>query len=277
MKNAFTVDLEDWYQGVALPMNEWHKYEKRLRIGFDRLMNLLDKHKVKATFYVLAKIIEEHPDIIQEIIDEGHEIGSHTYSHQMIYEMTPESFDKEMEQCVKILQDKFGIPYTGFRAPYFSIDERSWWALDVLKKHGFDYDSSIYPGDNKRTGIEGYPQNIHRLENGMTEVPVTTFKVGNYEVGSGGAFFRILPYFYFKRKFKSLNDAGLNGIFYIHPWELDPDHPKLDYLVKRVKYPHYFNLKSTVPKLEKLLSDFEFGTMGEILKLHEASTGIKGV
>ena len=154
----------------------------------------------------------------------------------------------------------------GFRAPFFSVDERSWWVLDILKKHGFQYDASIYPGDNKRTGIVGYRKDIHRLDNQLMEAPMTTFKVLKYDVGSGGAYFRILPYFYFKEKFKSINKAGLNGIFYIHPWELDPEHPYISTLPRRIKYPHYFNLKSTEPKIRQMLSDFEFVPLKDLIQ-----------
>ncbi len=266
MKNAFTVDLEDWYQGVGIDYVHWENYEKRLRHGFDILMKLLSNANTKATFFVLGKIIEDHPDVIQEIIEEGHEIGCHTYSHQQLYNMTPESFEEEIRLCVNLFQDKFNKQYTGFRAPFFSVDYRSWWVLDILKKYEFKYDSSIYPGDNKRTGIVGYRKDIHKLENGLTEVPVGTIKVLNFDVGLGGAYFRILPYPYFKYKFRQLNKKGQIGVFYMHPWELDPDHPKLTNLTKRVKYPHYFNLNSTEIRLKNLLNDFEFCTLGEIVK-----------
>jgi polysaccharide deacetylase family protein (PEP-CTERM system associated) len=266
MKNAFTIDLEDWYQGIGMDLKEWPKYEKRLRFGFDRLMNLLSKANTKATFFVLAKILEDSPEIIKEIIDEGHEISCHTYSHQQLYNMTPESFDAEIGKCVQLLKDNFNREYVGFRAPFFSVDERSWWVLDILKKHGFQYDASIYPGDNKRTGIVGFRKDIHLLDNQLMEAPMTTFKVLKYDVGSGGAYFRILPYLYFKEKFKSINKAGLNGIFYIHPWELDPEHPYISSLPSRIKYPHYFNLKSTEPKIRQMLSDFEFVTLQEIIQ-----------
>lgn len=265
MKNAFTVDLEDWYQGIGLDIKEWDKFEKRLHIGFDKLMNLLSKSNTKATFFVLSKIIEDHPDIIKEIIDEGHEISCHTYSHQQLYNMTPESFDQEIQKCVQLLKENFNQEYVGFRAPFFSVDNRSWWVLDILKKHQFKYDSSIYPGDNKRTGIIGYRKDIHSLENGLMEAPVSTFKVLKYDVGLGGAYFRILPYLYFKQKFKSINKQGLNGIFYIHPWELDPEHPVIPNLTKRIKYPHYFNLKSTESKIRNLLNDFEFVPLKDII------------
>jgi polysaccharide deacetylase family protein (PEP-CTERM system associated) len=263
MKNAFTIDLEDWYQGIGIPEKEWGAYEKRIRIGFDKLMNLLARHKVKATFFILGKVIEEHPSIIKEIISGGHEVGCHTYSHNLLYEMNPQSFSEELLKCKKAIAS-LGAAYTGFRAPFFSVDHRSWWTLDILQKEGFQYDSSIYPGDSKRTGIVGYRKDIHLLENKMWEAPVSTFKLTKFDVGLGGAYFRILPYPLFKYKFRQINKTR-SGIFYIHPWELDPGHPYLAGLPSRIRLPHYFNLNSTEKKIEKLLHDFEFIPLIDII------------
>jgi polysaccharide deacetylase family protein (PEP-CTERM system associated) len=267
LKNAFSVDLEDWYQGIGLPINTWDSYQKRIDIGTNQLLELLQNAKTKATFFVLGKVIEEHPTLIQSIINEGHEIACHTYSHPFLYNITPVEFEAEIIKCNQLLKDGFGLKNEGFRAPYFSIDNRSLWALDVLKKHNYTYDSSIYPGDNKRTGIVGYSKQIHRLENGMIELPLSTFKIGKFDVGLGGAYFRILPYFYFKQKVKQINEQGLIANFYIHPWELDPKHPYIGTLPKRIKYPHYFNLKSTHRKIKNLLHDFEFVPLNQLLKV----------
>jgi polysaccharide deacetylase family protein (PEP-CTERM system associated) len=265
MKNIFTVDLEDWYQGIGKDRSCWDSYERRLRVGFDKLMNLLDKKNVKATFFILGKILEDHPDVIKEIIGEGHELGCHTYSHQAIYATTPESFDEDINKCVSILKDNFNSTFTGFRAPYFSIDNRCLWALDILSKYGFIYDSSIYPGDNKRTGIVGYRKDIHKLENNLWEAPLTTFKFFKYEVGFGGAYFRILPYQFFKYRLNQLNKIKIPGIFYVHPWELDPHHPYISDLPSRIKYPHYFNLGSTSRRIERLLDDFDFDSFSKVI------------
>ncbi len=264
MQNAFTVDLEDWYQGIGLDISEWNKHEKRIRVGHDKLLKLFSKKKVKATYFILGKIMEEHPDIIKEIISEGHEIGCHTYQHKAIYNMTPEDFKKEMQQCNELIKT-FNTSYTGFRAPFFSIDRRNLWALDILKEEGFRYDSSIYPGDNKRTGIPGYPVNIHKLENNLWEAPISTFKILTFDPGLGGAYFRILPYPLFRHKMRQINKSR-PGIFYIHPWELDPDHPYIPGLSKRIQYTHYYNLKSTEIKIEKLLNDFDFVPLIDIIE-----------
>jgi len=264
MKNAFTIDFEDWYQGITIPIDKWNQYEKRIHVGHEKLLKLLQKNNTKATYFLLGKVIEEHPKIIQEIIDEGHEIGCHTYQHKELYNLSPESFKEEILSCQQLIRENYGIEYKGFRAPYFSLDERSWWALDILKDTGFEYDSSIYPGDNKRTGIKGFRKDIHLLENGLPEVPLSNFKLLKFDVGLGGAYFRILPFLYFKQKFMAASKKA-PVIFYIHPWELDPEHPFLPELSRRIRYPHYFNLKRTESKIDRLLQQFEFAPLSEIV------------
>ncbi|MCX6291585.1 MAG: DUF3473 domain-containing protein [Bacteroidetes bacterium] len=265
MLNAFTVDLEDWYHGIGIPESDWHLYERRIRIGVDKILNILSKHKVKATFFVLGKVMEEHPDIIRELIREGHEIGCHTYSHTELFNLNRENFDHEISKCMELLKN-FGIMYSGFRAPYFSIDKRSWWALEVLQKHGFLYDASIYPGDSKRTGIPGYRKDIHLIEEfKLWEVPITTFKILNFDFALGGAFFRILPYHYFAGKLKQVN-KNRPGIFYVHPWELDEKHPYLSSLSARRRIPHYFNLGKTEKRLQQIVQDFEFCKLEDLIK-----------
>jgi polysaccharide deacetylase family protein (PEP-CTERM system associated) len=269
MLNAFTVDLEDWYQGIGIPSDNWHLYEKRLAIGHGRLMNLLSKYNVKATFFVLGKVIEEYPELIRELIDEGHEIGCHSYSHTELFNLTSELFEKEIEQCNELIKP-YKKDYLGFRAPYFSVDKRSWWTLDVLKKYHFTYDASIYPGDSKRTGIVGYRKDIHALDGfDLWEAPVSTFKLFNFDFALGGAYFRILPYDVFSKKMKAINKER-PAIFYIHPWELDPGHPYLSSLSARRRLPHYWNLKKTEERLDKLLRDFEFGTLINIINKNKS-------
>lgn len=263
MKVCFTVDMEDWYQGIGLPFNQWHLYEKRIKIGHDKLLRLLSKHKVKATYFILGKVIEEFPELIEEIKTEGHELACHTYSHPFLYNITPEELKVELIKCKELIQP-FQNGYNGFRAPYFSIDTRNLWALDILKEEGFTYDSSIFPGSTVRTGIQGFKKEIHTLSNGIKELPISNFKVTKFDFGVGGAYFRILPYAYFRSKLKDLLKER-HAVFYIHPWELDENHPHLKGLGKRIQYTHYYNLKNTEKKLDKLLSDFHFCTLNQLL------------
>lgn len=263
MNICFTVDLEDWYQGIGLSLEQWPLFEKRVKIGHDKLLNLLSRHKVKATYFLLGKVVEEFPELVDEIKKEGHELACHTYSHPFLYRIGPEEFRSELKKCKELIapfQNGFG----GFRAPYFSIDNRNLWTLDVLKEEGFIYDSSIFPGSTVRTGIQGFRKDPHVLPNGLREFPISNFKVAKFDFGVGGAYFRILPYRYFRLRLKKLLRER-PAVFYIHPWELDPEHPHLTGLAKRIQYTHYANLRSTEKKLDNLLSDFEFCTSRDIL------------
>ena len=263
MRIALTVDFEDWYEGIDLPLSQWSSIEKRIRIGHYKLLNIFQKHNVKATYFLLGKTIEDHPKLIDEIIKEGHEIGCHTYSHPFLYNITPEKFREELQKCKRLISH-FGITYTGFRAPYFSIDERSLWALDIIKQEGFVFDSSIFSGDAKRTGIPGYNTKIHTLENGLTELPMSTIKILGNDFGVGGGYFRLLPYKIFKQKLEKIL-AHRDTVFYVHPWELDVEQPKLTGMNKRIQFTHYINLKSTERKLCQLLSDFECSNASDII------------
>jgi polysaccharide deacetylase family protein (PEP-CTERM system associated) len=263
MKIAFTVDFEDWYQGIDLPLERWGSIEKRLHIGHYKLLELFQKFNVKATYFLLGKTIEDHPKFIDEIIKEGHEIGCHTYSHPFLYKISPEKFRAELKKCKQLI-NQFGVTYTGFRAPYFSIDKRSFWALDIIREEGFVYDSSIFPGDAKRTGMPGFNPKIHELTNGLTEFPISTIKLTGLDFGVGGGYFRLLPYNYFKRRLEKIL-AHRSSIFYIHPWELDIDQPKISGIHQRIKFTHYVNLESTEKKITQLLSDFECTNISDII------------
>lgn len=265
--HCFSIDFEDWYQGMMLPVAQWQSLEKRLHIGHERLLELLSRSGTKATYFLLGKTIEEHPNLIREIVREGHEVGCHSYEHRPIYEMTPESFRADLVKC-KELAASIGISYTGFRAPYFSIDARSWWALDILKEEGFAYDSSIFPGSTLRTGVPGFSKALQRLPNGLPEAPMSVIKLMLFTPGTGGAYFRILPYGFFRQKLRQLEKQGHTVNFYIHPWELDPDHPKMPGLSRRVSLPHYQNLGATAGRLGRLLQDFSFGPIGDKVASH---------
>ncbi len=265
MKVAFTVDFEDWYEGMDLPVSSWGNLEKRLPIGHYKLLELFKKYQVKATYFVLGKTIEDFPELIREIIAEGHEISCHTYSHPFIFKLSQEAFRQEIIRCKELIAP-YGVMYKGFRAPYFSIDKRCLWALDILKEEGFVYDSSIFTGDAKRTGIPGYDPNIKITVNGLIEFPVSTMKVMGFDFGSGGGYFRLLPYKMFKKKFDTIIEER-HSIFYIHPWEFDLKQPKVSGVNRRIQFTHYVNLHSTETKIKQLLTDYECTTVQDILNL----------
>ena len=263
--NAFTVDLEDWYQGLEIDCDQWEGYEDRIEIGTRRLLGLLDEAGVRASFFVLGYAAERAAGLIREIAERGHEIASHGYGHQFIYKLTPDQFRKDLQRSIAILEPLAERPILGHRAPYFSITPQSEWALDVLCECGIRFDSSLFPVVNYRYGFPGAPRTIHQVRPGLVEFPLSTFRLGGRNIPiAGGAYFRLLPYTLTKYGLWRINRSGQAAVFYIHPWELDPDQPRLN-LAARIRIPHYRGLSQTVPRLRNLLRDFRFGTVSQVL------------
>jgi polysaccharide deacetylase family protein (PEP-CTERM system associated) len=268
--NALTVDFEDWYQGLEIPHTHWDAYEDRIGLAGGRLLELFAKAGVRATFFVLGYVAERHPKMIREIAESGHEVATHGYSHTLIYQQTPEIFRQEMTRAVKFLEDTTGRAVLGHRAPFFSITNESRWALDILGELGLRYDSSIFPVHNYRYGIADaprWPYNIETKTAQLAEFPITTWEVlGQNLPVAGGAYFRIYPYALTRRAFRAINNAGRPAVFYLHPWEVDPDHPRIP-LPRRIALTHYFNLNATEGRLQRLMQDFKFAPMKEILNV----------
>jgi polysaccharide deacetylase family protein (PEP-CTERM system associated) len=269
--NAFTIDFEDWYQGLEIhKVDTWHKFESRIERNCNKILEILQAHDVKATFFVLGYLAENNPNLIKMIHDLGHEIGSHGYSHTQVFRLTPQQFADEMARTSDALGKITGKRPIGFRAPIFSIIESSYWALDILAKQGFLYDSSIYPTFNYRYGMVKANRFCHELKTDsdrqIVEIPVATAKLMSINLPTGGgAYFRVWPYAVTRWAFRQLNRQGQPGVFYIHPWEIDPEQPKIK-LPARLSLTHYHRLASTEKKLHKLLSDFQFGPMYEVYK-----------
>ncbi len=270
--NVFTVDFEDWYQGLEIhKVDTWHKFESRIERNCAKILEILKTHDVRGTFFVLGYLAERYPHLIKMIDGLGHEIGSHGYSHTQVFRMTPEGFSSELSRTNEAVYKAIGKNPIGFRAPIFSIVKESSWALDVLVKNGYRYDSSIYPTLNYRYGIVKADRFRHELatesDRRIIEIPVATAKFLkiNLPVG-GGAYFRVWPYMVTKWAFRQLNRQGRPGVFYIHPWELDPEQPRIE-LPKRLSLTHYHRLASTEKKLHKLLTNFKFSSMTEVFDL----------
>lgn len=268
--NALTIDFEDWYQGLEIPYGEWEKFEDRIDFVSEKLLRIFDEASVKATFFILGYIAEKHPEIVKRIRDEGHEIATHGFSHTLIYQQKPEVYREEMQRAVGFLENLTGEKVVGHRAPFFSITKDSLWALDVLGELGIRYDSSIFPVLNYRYGIAGAPRFPYEIERGghkFMEFPVSTLKFGKVTLPiAGGAYFRIYPYQLSKQFLKAVNRGGQPFTFYLHPWELDPEHPRIP-LPKRIAATHYFNLGATEKRFRKLLRDFKFAPMREVLNI----------
>ncbi|HSK74158.1 MAG TPA: XrtA system polysaccharide deacetylase [Pyrinomonadaceae bacterium] len=269
--NALTIDFEDWYQGLEIPYSDWEKFEDRIEMVGDKLLQILEEGNTKATFFMLGYVAEQHPEIVKKIKSAGHEIGTHGFSHTLIYKQEPEVFRQEMKRAVEFLEDLTGEAVLGHRAPFFSITKDSLWALDILGELGIKYDSSIFPVLNYRYGIAGaprFPYKIKREKYEFMEFPVSTLKLPGVTLPiSGGAYFRIYPYQLTKQALRAVNRSGNPITFYLHPWELDPDHPRID-VPRRIALTHYFNLGATERRLRKLLRDFDFAPMKEVLNIN---------
>ncbi|MBA3769076.1 MAG: DUF3473 domain-containing protein [Blastocatellia bacterium] len=269
--NALTIDFEDWYQGLEIPYSEWGKFEDRINIAGDKLLGILDDAGAKATFFMLGYVAEKHPEIVQRIKHDGHEIATHGFSHTLIYNQEPETFRTELTRAINYLEDLTGDKVLGHRAPFFSITKDSLWALDIIGELGIKYDSSIFPVLNYRYGIVDAPRFPYTIKRGkfeFVEFPISTLKLPGFTMPiSGGAYFRIYPYQVTKQAIKAVNRSGEPVTFYLHPWELDPDHPRID-VPRRIALTHYFNLGATERRLRKLLRDFKMAPMKEVLGIN---------
>lgn len=267
--NVLTVDLEDWYQGLEIEQAHWARFEARIWTGCERLLKLLDDAGVRATFYALTDIAERHPDLIQAIVRRGHEIGTHGESHMFVYRQTPERLRAELRRSIEILEKLTGAPVLSHRAPFFSITKEALWALDVLAEVGIRCDSSIIPVRNYRYGIPDAPRTPWRYRGAgggdVVEFPVSTVRVlGQNIPASGGAYFRLYPYVLTRAFMRAVNRSGWPVMFYIHPWELDPDQPRAA-LPWRIRATHYHNLRGTASRVARLLQDFTFRPLREVL------------
>jgi polysaccharide deacetylase family protein (PEP-CTERM system associated) len=263
MINALSFDVEDWFQvenlKCAVSYGDWESAELRVEANTGKILRLLREKNIKATFFVLGWIAEKSPALVKEIHDEGHEIASHGYSHELVYNMTEEAFREDIDRSKSLLEDITKRRVTGYRAPSFSITRESLWAVEILKEKGFSYDSSIFPVSfHDRYGFDGCGTKPFRWPNGLLEIPLSVYKIGGFALPlAGGGYFRLLPYGYFKYFLKRLNGKNQRFTFYLHPWELDPDQPRVK-LPLSYRFRHYVNLRLTEKSLKRLLKDFDF-------------------
>lgn len=274
MLNAMTVDVEDYFHVSAfagvVSQSQWLSYESRICRNTERMLDVLDEAGVRATFFVLGWVAEQFPDLVKRIHRAGHELASHSYDHGLVYAKTPEEFRDDLRRAKAAIEDASGVAVVGYRAPSYSVVERSLWALDVLVSEGYSYDSSIYPIRHDRYGIPTWPRHIHRVERAggsLWELPGSTVRyMGMNLPMGGGGYFRLLPYDWTRMGIRRLNEQeGRPAIFYLHPWELDPDQPRLN-AGALSRFRHYTNLDQTEPRLRRLLRDFQFGAISEVLE-----------
>ncbi|MBI1904248.1 MAG: DUF3473 domain-containing protein [Planctomycetes bacterium] len=271
--NAFTVDVEDYYHvsgfSKHIDRSAWDSFESRVVASTHRILDLLDRHHVRATFFVLGWVAERHPKLVHDIHQAGHEVGSHSYWHRLVYQMTPDEFRADLRRSKKVLEDIVCQPVTAYRAPSFSITRASLWALDILADEGFCYDSSIFPIRHDRYGIPGAEPGLHQIETRhgpLWELPPTTVRVAGVNVPvAGGGYFRLYPSYCTCRAFSYLNRRGRSVVFYVHPWEIDPDQPRLRVGSRLGRFRHYVNLKTTERKLERLLQRYRFAPLSQLV------------
>jgi polysaccharide deacetylase family protein (PEP-CTERM system associated) len=273
--NAMTVDVEDYFHVSAfdrvVSRARWDAFESRVSHNTDRLLELFDDAHVRSTFFVLGWVAERFPALVRRIADQGHEVASHGYHHQLLYMLTPRQFREDVRAAKAAIEGAAGVRVVGFRAPSYSVITSSLWALDVLIEEGFVYDSSIFPIHHDRYGIPDSPRHphvLHRAGGSLMEVPGSTVRLGrvNLPIGGGG-YFRQFPYAWTKWGIDRVNRLERQPVtFYTHPWELDPDQPRMQ-VGTATRLRHYRGLGRTADRLARLLRDFRFDSVTSVLKL----------
>lgn len=270
-----TVDVEDYFHVSAfasvIKPSQWSDWTPTVERNTRRLLALFDDAGIKATFFVLGWVADRYPELIKEIASQGHEIASHGYSHQLVYKQTPELFREETARSKHILEDLVQRPIVGYRAASYSVTRQSLWALDILADLGFEWDSSIFPVYHDRYGIPDSPTRPYLVKtaNGRTlqEFPLTTAKLIGYQMpAAGGGYFRLYPYALSRHLFAKATAHGKTpAIFYLHPWEIDADQPRVPGASLISRFRHYNNLARCMPRLKALISEFPFDTVSKSL------------
>jgi polysaccharide deacetylase family protein (PEP-CTERM system associated) len=273
--NAMSVDVEDYFQVSAferiVSRHAWESCESRVVGNTHRVLDLFDEAGIRATFFVLGWIAERFPALVRDIASRGHEVASHGYHHQLVYTQTPQQFREDVRAAKHVLEQITGDPVLGYRAPSFSIVESSLWALDVLLEEQYVYDASIFPIHHDRYGIPNAERHPHVLRRGsgtIVEIPASTVRVGrvNLPIGGGG-YFRLLPYGWTEWGMRRVNRSERQPVvFYIHPWELDPDQPRFA-IGRATRFRHYTGLRSTAARLRRLVADFRFDSVASVQNL----------
>jgi len=274
VKNILTIDVEDWFHTSALEpyiaLEQWDSLQSTAVPNVHAILELLATQHTKATFFVLGWMAEHYPHLIREIDAAGHEIASHGYRHRLIYRLSRETFREYVKRAKAVLEDLVGRPVQGYRATSFSVVKSTLWALDVIKEAGFTYDSSISPIRHDIYGIADCPRFPFIHPNGLVEIPASTLRFWgrNFPLGGGG-FFRLYPYWLTRKGIESINRRGYPVVVYLHPWELDPDCPKISQADWRTQVRQYLNLAKSKKRLQNLLSHFSFRPIQEYLQTVE--------
>lgn len=273
--NAMTVDIEDYFHVSAfentIEKSDWNSLSLRVERNTYRLLELFERYKVKSTFFTLGWVAERCPNLIKAIVDQGHELASHGYSHQRATEMTRKEFFSDVKQSKDILEELSGKEVVGYRAPSFSVNDTNTWVYDVLLELGFQYSSSTYPINHDLYGVPNWPRFAYQRDEStkskkLIEIPIPTLRKNNVNTGiGGGGYFRLYPYWLSKRRIDKFHQQEQQPYsFYFHPWEIDPEQPKVKAAPLKSKFRHYVNLSRMEAKLEKLLKDYQWDTMNSV-------------
>ncbi|PZP96712.1 MAG: polysaccharide deacetylase family protein [Variovorax paradoxus] len=275
--NALTIDVEDYFQVSAfapyIRRDEWETRECRVERNVHRILDMLSGHGAKATFFTLGWIAERYPQLVRRIVAEGHELASHGYGHERASDQSEPDFLADIQRAKQILEDLGGVAVQGYRAPSFSIGTRNLWAFDCLQAAGYQYSSSIYPIQHDHYGMPDAPRFAHAVRDGLLEIPVTTLRMLQRNLpSSGGGYFRLLPYGLSRWMLRRVNAQDREAaIFYFHPWEIDPEQPRVAGIDAKARFRHYVNIDRMEARLDRLMGDFKWGRMDEIF-LRPAAT-----
>jgi polysaccharide deacetylase family protein (PEP-CTERM system associated) len=270
IRNALTVDVEDYFQVSALApyiaRSEWERIPCRVERNVEVILELFGEAGAQATFFTLGWIAERYPALVGRIAAAGHEIASHGYGHLRIHEQTPAEFSQDIRKAKGVLEDLSGAEVSGYRAPSFSIGRRTLWAFDEIAKAGYQYSSSVYPVRHDLYGMPDAPRVPYRPRADLLEIPVTTARLLNRNVpAGGGGYFRLLPYTISRTLIRRVNEIEKRpAVFYFHPWELDAEQPRVRGTSLKSRFRHYVNLHRTAPRLRRLLSDFRWRRMDDV-------------
>ena len=269
--NAMTVDVEDWFQVSAfephIDRDDWDRLPCRVEANVDRILALFDERDVKATFFTLGWVAERFPEVIRRIVAQGHELASHGWSHVRATEQTPETFREDVSRTRALLEDLGGVPVLGYRAASYSIGRDNLWAWEVLAETGYRYSSSVVPIRHDLYGMPEAPRfAFEAVEGALLEIPVTTLSVAGRKINfGGGGWFRLFPYAVTRAALRRVNEQdGKPCIFYFHPWEIDPEQPRVEGAGLKARFRHYLNLARTESRLRRLLGDFAWDRMDRI-------------
>jgi polysaccharide deacetylase family protein (PEP-CTERM system associated) len=277
--NALTVDVEDYFQVAAFETNigrdQWASIPCRVDANTNRVLDLFAEQAVKGTFFVLGWIAERYPRLVRRLVAEGHELASHGYDHTRIHQFDRDQLREDLLRTKGILEGIAGVEVIGYRAPSYSIGERNLWALDVVQEAGHVYSSSIYPIRHDLYGMPDAPRFPFRLRpDAILEIPVTTIRLWDRNLPcGGGGYFRLIPYPIYRWAMRRVNDLDREpGMFYFHPWEVDPDQPRVAGASLRSRFRHYVNLRAMEGRLRRLLEDFRWGRMDEVFAVRPVAS-----